>query len=250
MTKALLKKIKDPNSRWIVYLYVIPHKPHEMYYVGVSSNDIDVRQSNGYGHNKELSKAIKDAGGMKNVKVYILAANVDAPTAAALERKYIKYYHSLYNPYAPDGGYGYNKQDGGLSGFTLCQYSKDQISKAKNVPVAQIAKDENKIIAIYASLLTAEQETGTPWRQISKTINGIHYTASGYRWISLKPYLSPELIEHIFYSTDTEDIVIPLDPNVLYSQIKNKLKVNTSQGGGNCPAAFLMSKERKDGLAI
>lgn len=89
MTKSMLEKIKDPNSRWIVYLYVIPHYPHEMYYVGVSSNDIDIRLSNGYGNNKELRKAIRDAGGMKNVKIYIISRDVDASTAAALEREYI-----------------------------------------------------------------------------------------------------------------------------------------------------------------
>lgn len=70
--RSIVEKINDPSVKWIVYLYVIPHYPHEMYYVGLSSNDIDVRLDYWYGHNKELTDAIRDAGGMKNVGVFIL----------------------------------------------------------------------------------------------------------------------------------------------------------------------------------
>ena len=163
MTEALLKKINDPTIKWIVYLYVIPHYPHEMYYVGLSSNDIDVRLGHWYGHNPELTDAIREAGGMKNVGVYILFETPDFCKGNDLEKYYIAHYHSLYDPDAPGGGYGYNKQDGGLFGYTLCQYSKDLISKAHNKPVAQLAKYENKIIAIYASLKIADEVTGISW---------------------------------------------------------------------------------------
>lgn len=231
MTKSMLERIKDPNSRWIVYLYVIPHYPHEMYYVGVSSNDIDVRRSNGYGNNKELRKAIREAGGMKNVKIYILAENVDASTAAALERKYIAYYHSLYDPDAPGGGYGYNKQDGGFFGFQYCQYSKDLISQSQSVPVAQISRYEDKIIAIYASQKIANEVTGIPWRNITKTVNNPNrnHTAGNYRWISLKPYLTKEQIEKIFYSKDDSDMTIPIDPKDIYASIKSRPKKTNSK---------------------
>lgn len=247
MTKSMLEKIKDPNSRWIVYLYVIPHYPHEMYYVGVSSNDIDIRLSNGYGNNKELRKAIRDAGGMKNVKIYIISRDVDASTAAALEREYIAKYHSLYDPDAPRGGYGYNKQDGGFFGFQYCQYSKDLISKSKSVPVAQISRCEDKIIAIYASQKIANEVTGISWRNITKNINNPdrNHTAGNYRWISLKPYLTKEQIEKIFYSNDASDVIIPLDPNILYADIKTKPKAKKNrQAAGAIPAAVHFDEER------
>lgn len=248
MTKSMLEKIKDPNSRWIVYLYVIPHYPHEMYYVGVSSNDIDIRLSNGYGNNKELRNAIRDAGGMKNVKIYIIAKDVDASTAAALERAYIAKYHSLYDPDAPGGGYGYNKQDGGFFGFQYCQYSKDLISQSKSVPVAQISRYEDKIIRIYASQKIANEVTGISWRNISRTINRPYryHSAGGFRWISLEPYLSKDLINEIFYSKDESDVVIPLDPNILYSDIKTKPKAKkNAQAVGVIPAAAVHFDEER-----
>lgn len=246
MTEALLKKINDPTIKWIVYLYVIPHYPHEMYYVGLSSNDIDVRLGYWYGHNTELIDAIREAGGMKNVGVYILCETPDFWKANYLEKYYISYYHSLYDPYSPDGGYGYNKQDGGLFGYTVCQYSKDLNSKAHNKPVAQLSKYENKIIAIYASLRIAAQITGIPWKQISAVLCDLQHTAGGYRWISLKPYLSKEQIEKIFYSKDASDVIIPLDPIILYSDIKTKSKAKKSQqAAGAIPAAVLVDEERK-----
>ena len=246
MTKSMLEKIKDPNSRWIVYLYVIPHYPHEMYYVGVSSNDIDIRLSNGYGNNKELRKAIRDAGGMKNVKIYIIAKDVDASTAAALEREYIAKYHSLYDPDAPGGGYGYNKQDGGFFDFQYCQYSKDLISQSKSVPVAQISRYEDKIIRIYASQKIANEVTGISWKNITKAVNGINNSAGKSRWISLKPYLSKDLINEIFYSKDESDVVIPLDPQILYNDIKVKpKKKKNTKAAGAIPAAVLVEEERK-----
>ena len=54
MNKATLERIMNPGVKWIVYLYVIPHYPHVMYYVGISSNSTKKRRENGYGHNPEL----------------------------------------------------------------------------------------------------------------------------------------------------------------------------------------------------
>ena len=229
MTKSMLERIKDPNSRWIVYLYVIPHYQHEMYYVGVSSNDMDVRVHYWYGNNPELIDAIRKAGGMKNVKKYIIAKDVDASTAAALERKYISKYHSLYNPYDLDNCYGYNKQDGGFFGWHHCQFSKDKISQAKGKPVAQILLDENKIFRIYASQKIAEDETGIAWQNISKAVNGINNSAGGYRWTSLDPFMSPKLKDRIFYSKDDSDMTIPIDPKDIYSSIKSRPKKTNSK---------------------
>ena len=53
MNKATLERIMNPGVKWIVYLYVIPHYPHVMYYVGISSNSTKKRRENGYGHNPE-----------------------------------------------------------------------------------------------------------------------------------------------------------------------------------------------------
>ena len=50
MNKATLERIMNPGVKWIVYLYVIPHYPHVMYYVGISSNSTKKRRENGYGH--------------------------------------------------------------------------------------------------------------------------------------------------------------------------------------------------------
>lgn len=247
MTEALLKKINDPTIRWIVYLYVIPHYPHEMYYVGISSNEIEVRLCQGYGHNKELTDAISDAGGYKNIGVYILCDTPDFWKANGLEKHYISYYHSLYDPNAPGGGYGYNKQDGGLFGYTVCQYSKDLISQSKSVPVAQISLYEDKILRIFASQFVAYEKTGISWKLISKTIRNPYryHSAGGFRWISLKPYLTKELIERIFYSKDASDVTIPLDPNILYADIKTKPKAKkNTQAAGAIPAAVLVDEER------
>lgn len=247
MTEALLKKINDPTIRWIVYLYVIPHYPHEMYYVGISSNEIEVRLCQGYGHNKELTDAINDAGGYKNIGVYILCDTPDFWKANGLEKHYISYYHSLYDPDAPGGGYGYNKQDGGLFGYTVCQYSKDLISQSKSVPVAQISLYEDKILRIFASQFVAYEKTGISWKLISKTIRNPYryHSAGGFRWISLKPYLTKELIERIFYSKDASDVTIPLDPNILYADIKTKPKAKkNTQAAGAIPAAVHFDEER------
>ena len=248
MTEALLKKINDPSIRWIVYLYVIPHYPHEMYYVGLSSNDIDVRLGHWYGHNPELIDAIREAGGMKNVGVYILCETPDFWKANGLEKHYISYYHSLYDPDAPGGGYGYNKQDGGLFGYTLCQHSKDLISQSKSVPVAQISLYEDKILCIFASQFVAYEKTGISWKLISKAIRNPdrYHSAGKSRWISLKPYLSKDLINEIFYSKDESDVVIPLDPQILYNDIKVKpKKKKNTQAAGAIPAAVLVEEERK-----
>lgn len=246
MTESLLKKINDPTIKWIVYLYVIPHYPHEMYYVGLSSNDIDVRVRNWYGNNPELTCAIREAGGMKNVGVYILCETPDFWKGNDLEKHYISYYHSLYNPYDLDNCYGYNKQDGGFFGWHHCQFSKDLISQAKGKPVAQISRYEDKIIAIYASLKIADEVTGISWRNIQKVVKGANNSAGGYRWISLEPYLSKDLIHEIFYSMDESDVIIPLDPNILYADIKTKPKAKkNTQAAGSIPAAVLVDEERK-----
>ena len=44
MNKATLERIMNPGVKWIVYLYVIPHYPHVMYYVGISSNSTKKRR--------------------------------------------------------------------------------------------------------------------------------------------------------------------------------------------------------------
>ena len=144
MNKATLERIMNPGVKWIVYLYVIPHYPHVMYYVGISSNSTKKRRENGYGHNPELREAIRKAGGIRKIGIYILEEVDDAVTAGRLEAYYVnEVYHCVYDPYHPETCYGYNRQTGGLTGFSLCQYSRDLIAKSKSVPVLQAAKDED-----------------------------------------------------------------------------------------------------------
>lgn len=97
MNKATLERIMNPGVKWIVYLYVIPHYPHVMYYVGISSNSTKKRRENGYGHNPELREAIRKAGGIRKIGIYILEEVDDAVTAGRLEAYYVnEVYHCVY----------------------------------------------------------------------------------------------------------------------------------------------------------
>ena len=127
----------------------------------------------GYGHNSELREAIREAGGIRNIGISILAKVDDAETTGQLEAYYVnEVYHCLYDPDHPDTCYGYNKQTGGLTGYTLCEHSKSLISKAKSIPVAQIEADADKLVAIYTSMKIVEKVTGIPWTSVSGVING------------------------------------------------------------------------------
>ena len=72
---------------WVRRLtHILTHAyPHEMYYVGISSNSTKKRRENGYGHNPELREAIRDAGGIRKIGIYILDEVDDAATAGRLE---------------------------------------------------------------------------------------------------------------------------------------------------------------------
>ena len=85
MNKAMSAKIAAPDVKWTVYLYVIPHYLHEMYYVGITSNKLKDRWENGYGNNPELREAVREAGGVKKIGIYKLATVDDKTTAGQLE---------------------------------------------------------------------------------------------------------------------------------------------------------------------
>lgn len=237
MRKSVFDEIMSPGNKWMVYLYVLPPHPpfyHIMYYVGISSNSLKERWSNGYGNNKELRKAVHDAGGVGNIEIYILDIVDDGETAGSLEAYYVnEVYHSLYDPDHPETCHGYNKQTGGLTGYTLCPYSKGLISRAKNVPVAQIAADEDKLIAVYASIKAVEDYIKIPWRSVSSVIHGHQNTTHGYRFADLRPFLTSHQIETIFYKEDTVELLTPLDLKALYASLPSKKEKKPAAAGDN-----------------
>ena len=218
MNKATLERIMNPGVKWIVYLYVIPH----------------------YGHNPELREAIRKAGGIRKIGIYILEEVDDAVTAGRLEAYYVnEVYHCVYDPYHPETCYGYNRQTGGLTGFSLCQYSRDLIAKSKSVPVLQAAKDEDKVIALYASMKIAEDISDIAWENISRATRSAAYTAGGFRWFKLSPYLSPEQIEKIFYRDNIAGLILPFSLSVIFADAAKKLDSKHEAAGEN-PAAVLL----------
>ena len=212
----------------------------DVYYVGISSNSTKKRRENGYGHNPELCEAIRKAGGIRKIGIYILEEVDDAVTAGRLEAYYVnEVYHCVYDPYHPETCYGYNKQTGGLTGFSLCQYSRDLISKSKSVPVLQAAKDEDKVIALYASMKIAEDISDITLENISRATRSAAYTAGGFRWFKLSPYLSPEQIEKIFYRDNIAGLILPFSPSVIFADAAKKLDSKHEAAGEN-PAAILL----------
>lgn len=237
MRKSAFKEIMTPGNKWIVYLYVLPPHPpyfHVMFYVGISSKDIQTRWRNSYGTNPEFRRAVKAVGGVGNIGIYILDIVDDGATAGQLESYYVnEVYHSLYDPDHPETCYGYNKQTGGLTGFTLCEYSRRLISKATSVPVAQIEPCADKLCAVYSSMMVAEKITEISHKQISFAVCGQHLSAGGYRWADLTLYLTPYQIEKIFYSKDTVGLLTQLDLKALYESLPPKKEKKTAAAGDN-----------------
>ena len=237
MRKSAFKEITTPGNKWIVYLYVLPPHPpfyHIMFYVGISSNDMQTRWRNSYSANPEFRKAVKDVGGVGNIGICILDVVDDGETAGKLEAHYVNdVFHSLYDPDHPETCYGYNKQTGGLTGFTLCEYSRRLISKAASTPVAQIELCEDKLCAVYSSMMVAEKITEISHKQISATVCGSHLSAGGYRWADLTLYLTPHQIEKNFYKRETAGLVTTLDLKVLYASLPPKKEKKTAAAGDN-----------------
>ena len=187
-----------------------------------------------------MCEAIRKAGGIRKIGIYILEEVDDAVTAGRLEAYYVnEVYHCVYDPYHPETCYGYNKQTGGLTGFSLCQYSRDLISKSKSVPVLQAAKDEDKVIALYASMKIAEDISDITLENISRATRSAAYTAGGFRWFKLSPYLSPEQIEKIFYRDNIAGLILPFSPSVIFADAAKKLDSKHEAAGEN-PAAILL----------
>ena len=62
--------------------------------MGISSNSTKKRRENGYGHNPELREAIRNAGGIRKIGIYILEEVDDAVTAGRLEAYYVNEVYS------------------------------------------------------------------------------------------------------------------------------------------------------------
>ena len=110
---------------------------------------------------------------------------------------------------------------------------------SKSVRVLQAAKDEDKVIALYASMKIAEDISDITLENISRATRSAAYTAGGFRWFKLSPYLSPEQIEKIFYRDNIAGLILPFSPSVIFADAAKKLDSKHEAAGEN-PAAILL----------
>ena len=108
------------------------NKINEKKYIGITSNDVNVRWKNGYGYSEKLpiGRAIRKYG-WNNFEHVIVAEGLDEDTAKNLEISLIDENQTT------DDRYGYNLTSGGdgISGFVHSEETKRKIS--------EIAKDRN-----------------------------------------------------------------------------------------------------------
>ena len=108
--------------------------------------------------------------------------------------------------------------------------------------MAQIEPCEDKLCAVYSSMMVAEKITGISHKQISFAVCGQHLSSGGYRWADLTLYLTPYQIEKIFYSKDTVGLLTRLDLKALYESLPLK-KRRKQQRREIIPPFFLCRRE-------
>lgn len=106
-----------------VYRYTFPSGK---VYIGVTKNPIEVRRDQGYQHNKELQRAIRQVG-WQGLKVDILENNLDNETAYERERYYISVFHS------DDPNKGFNISKGGKATFEGLHHTEDHKKYMSNI---------------------------------------------------------------------------------------------------------------------
>lgn len=145
-----------------VYLFVLLNG---MYYVGFLKGNPWGRWRKDY--NPELTKAIKDMGGIENVPKFILRSGLSKSEAAFFERLFSVVYHSRW----PNG---YNKKPCGLG-----------------ERIAQIDKETFDILRVWPSMHYAAKKLKISHGDISEAANGKRKSAGGFYWCFVdRPWMS------------------------------------------------------------
>ena len=148
---------------YIVYRYVFPNGK---IYIGVTKHDIKTRMREGYKHNEQITKAIKEFGS-KSIQKEILEQDLSQEQAYEKEKHYIAYFksnHPVFGYNISAGGkctfeglhhtekhkrYMSEKYKGKVFSESHIQHLKDGHS-AERIPIISIGKTGNK--TIYESL--------------------------------------------------------------------------------------------------
>lgn len=129
------------TGAWILYLLTFPNG---MQYIGITSQPLAARVSNGNGYyyNEEMMQAIASCGGWKFVKLDVLYADMPMWLAGKMERLMIARYNTLWP-------FGYNREDGGF--VDVHTFRKN------SYPVKQIDPDTGEMVRMWRSAQLAEE---------------------------------------------------------------------------------------------
>lgn len=106
----------DKGDEYKIYLIRFPN--HRLYIGFTGEETIQKRIQKGYNHNKRLTAALEEYEG--EYDVFVLEDGLSFDKATQRERFYILSF-STTNPRK-----GYNKSEGGASGFTGCRWTAKQ----------------------------------------------------------------------------------------------------------------------------
>ena len=197
------------NKTYTLYM----HKtPNDKYYIGITSQDVNLRWRNGKGYinNNYFYKAIKKYK-WENIEHKILFKNLSKEQAENLEKEYIEKYKSNMSKY------GYNIESGGLvapksiksrikankTKKNIVPWNKGKkMSEEQRLKLSKIKKgkglNDNLLKAIripiicvetniqYKCMLDASKETNINVSNIAQVCKGNRKTAGGYHWKYLK----------------------------------------------------------------
>lgn len=106
------------GRKWSVYIHVVPKEINnygfDKFYVGVTSQSLNDRWSNGNGYKGQIFYKAIEKYKWENIKHYVIAQNLCEKDASDMEVILIELLHSN------DGTHGYNATPGGVACGTAC----------------------------------------------------------------------------------------------------------------------------------
>ena len=189
-TKGYNVRSGDVRQDYNVYLMTFPDGKR---YVGMTGGSVAERMDygSGYRHNKALYAAIREAGGLKNVKVESFSYPLTRDSAERIESTLIRYFGTN------DPEKGYNRGGGALSetGWTHSDEVKSAIRssltgrKASEETKRRMhdAQEKKPVICLdtgerFDSVRQAAERFGTAPSGITRACEGKQKTCAGQHW--------------------------------------------------------------------
>lgn len=195
------------DARWTVYIHIVPKElsgyEWDKYYVGITSNEINVRWKNGHGYNGQpYFKHAIDKYGWENIKHEVIAEHLTKEEAQNFEIQLINLLKTN------DSIHGYNISNGGEGNSRNCcsEETKRKIGEANKgriiswetrkklsesvpkgkdnynaKPVYQFSLNKN-FIRKYDTINEASRFTNVPRQNISKAARHEIIKTYGYLW--------------------------------------------------------------------